>query len=171
MSKQQSPKRIKEVILSNFDRKVLVTDTNTDVSILKDYDLNEDFHSEETILDFIQDENGNYINEEYEKAFTNDRINLSFVNSYFEKVKKENPNINPDKIVLTYSGYTSSNSYCYDFRISHFRIETDEEYQERLNSYELKKQEKQKKKEESKEKLLERKKKQLEKLKKELGET
>lgn len=163
MSKQKFQKWIKEVILSNFDRKVLVTDTITDVSILKDYDPNEDFHSKD--LDFLQDENGNDINEEYENAFcqSSDRINLSFINSYFEKVKKENPNIDPNEIVLTYD----YDYYCVNFRISHFREETDEEYQERLNSYELRKLEKQKKKVKSQEELLER----IEKLKKELGET
>lgn len=166
MSKQQSSKWIKEVILSNFDRKVLVTDSIEDYSILKDYDPNEDFNSKD--LYFLQDEQGNEINEEYENAFNQSgTINLSFVNSYFEKAKKENPNIDPSEIVLKYD----YDYYCVNFRISHFREETDEEYQERLNSYELKKQEKQKKKIKSKEELLERKKKQLEKLKKELGET
>lgn len=170
--KNKSSKFIKEVILSNFDRKICIYRNNYQDVQIESYDYNKDYDDLVEEVDDIscfEDNNGKVLNPVYESIFNDSpKINLSLLTEYFEKVKKDNPEIDPTEIVLTYrpSCYASEAGY----RISHFRPETDQEYQERISFYEMKKLQRQKEKEEKKIKSLEKKKKEYEKLKKEFGD-
>lgn len=169
--KNKKNKFIKEVILSNFDRKICIYRNNYENVQIEPYDYNEDYCDLEEIdeISCYEDNNGKKLNPIYESIFNDyPKINLSLLAEYFEKVKKENPEIDPTEIVLTFrpSCYASEAGY----RISHFREETDQEYQERISFFEMKKLQKQKEKEEKKKNSIENKRKQYEKLKKEFGD-
>jgi hypothetical protein len=168
----KSSKIIKEVVLSNFDRKICIYRNDYQDVQIESYDYNKDYSDLEEEVDEIscfEDNNGKVLNPVYESIFNNyPTINLSLLTEYFEKVKRENPEIDPTEIVLTCrpSCYASEAGY----RISHFRPETDQEYQERISFYEMKKLQRQKEKEEKKKKAAENKRKQYEKLKEEFGD-
>lgn len=168
----KTQKFIKEVILSNFDRKICIYRNDYQDVQIEPYDYDKDYHDLEEKVDEIscfEDNEGKTLNPVYESIFNDyPKINLSLLSEYFEKVKKDNPQIDPTEIVLTYrsSCYASEAGY----RISHFREETDQEYQERISFYEMKKLQRQKEKEEKKKNSVENKRKQYEKLKKEFGD-
>jgi hypothetical protein len=168
--KNKNSKLIKEVILSNFERKVFLLYQNGHIQI-ESYDYNKDYNDLDQIdeISYYEDNNGKKLNPVYESIFNDyPKINLYLLFEYFEKVKKDNPEIDPKEIVLTYRPSCYASEACY--RISHFREETDEEYQERLSFYEMKKLQRQKRKEEKKKISVENKRKQYEKLKKEFGD-
>jgi len=169
--KNKKNKFIKEVVLSNFDRKVCIYRNNYNDFEIKPYDYNEDYLDLEGIdeVSYYEDNNGEKLNPVYQSIFNDyPKINLSLLTEYFEKVKKENPEINPAEIVLTYTPSCYANEAGY--RISHFREETDQEYQERISFFEMQKLQRQKEKEEKKKNSIENKRKQYEKLKKEFGD-
>lgn len=168
--KSKNSKFIKEVILSNFERKICLLYQNGNIQI-ESYDYNKDYNDLDQIDEILyyEDNNGKKLNHVYESIFNDyPKINLYLLSEYFEKVKKDNPEIDPKEIVLTCRPSCYVNEACY--RISHFREETDEEYQERLSFYEMRKLQKQKQKEEKKKISIENKIKQYEKLKKEFGD-